>query len=78
MRRYYLDVTEKMRLQLLQQERLEEALILPGVWPDLVVVTEASAFGGQIASFKDGAPFISQSKVWLSDIEHWKLADSPK
>lgn len=73
MRRYYLDVNEKLRVQLLLQERFPEALILPGVWPDLGAATEAPAFGGQVTWFKDQAPYVSPSKVSLTEIDHWKL-----
>jgi len=54
--RCYFDVEEKLRFQLKVKELLPEALILPGVFPDFGVVVEASAFGGQVMWFKDGAP----------------------
>jgi hypothetical protein len=52
---YYFDVEEKLRLQATLQHLLPEALILPGVFPDLGVIVEVSAFGGQITWFKQGA-----------------------
>ncbi|MDP6117659.1 MAG: uroporphyrinogen decarboxylase family protein [Planctomycetota bacterium] len=57
---YYFDVDTKLDAQLKLQELIPEALILPGVFPDLGVVVEASAFGGQILWFEDGAPFIGE------------------
>ena len=70
--KYYFDVEEKMRLQLKLKEALPEALIIPGVFPDLGVVVEASAFGGQISWFEDGAPFISPMIRNTSDIDSLK------
>jgi len=39
LRRYYFDVAEKVAAQRLVKQRLKNALVLPGVWPDLGVVT---------------------------------------
>jgi hypothetical protein len=41
---YYFDVEMKLHLQLKLIDLLPEALILPGVFPDLGVIVEASAF----------------------------------
>ena len=43
---YYFDVDEKLRLQQKLQQLLPQALILPGIFPDLGVIVEVSAFGG--------------------------------
>ena len=56
--RYYFDVDEKLRIQQRFCDLIPEALILPGVFPDLGVVVEVSAFGGRIQWFQDGAPYI--------------------
>jgi uroporphyrinogen decarboxylase len=55
---YYFDVELKLYLQLTLKRLLPGALILPGVFPDLGVVVEASAFGGQMSWFENGAPYI--------------------
>ncbi|MBW2059458.1 MAG: hypothetical protein JRJ26_18365 [Deltaproteobacteria bacterium] len=73
MRRYYLDVEEKLSVQLRLKERFPEALILPGIWPDLGVVIEASAFGGQITWFEESAPYIAPSVTDLSEIDRLKV-----
>ncbi|RPJ04647.1 MAG: hypothetical protein EHM36_09715 [Deltaproteobacteria bacterium] len=70
MRRYYLDPDLKLSLQLLLQERFPDVLILPGVWPDLGVVVEASVFGGQITWFENSAPYITRSIGNLQSIDH--------
>ena len=59
--RYYLDAEEKLRIQRKLIELLPEALIIPGVFADLGVIVEVSAFGGRIQWFEDGAPFIHSS-----------------
>ena len=56
--RYYFDVDEKLAIQLRLKELLPEALVLPGVFADLGVVVEVSAFGGRIQWAEDGAPFV--------------------
>ncbi len=61
MRKYYFDVDPKLSLQVLLQERFADTLILPGVWPDLGVVVEASVFGGRITWFENSAPYIAPS-----------------
>ena len=75
MRRYYLDVEEKLSMQLRLKQRFPEVLILPGVWPDLGVVIETSAFGGQITWFENGAPYIAPSISDLKAIDHLKIPD---
>ena len=71
--RYYLDIEEKLRLQLKLEELLPQALILPGVFPDLGVVVEVSAFGGQLFWFENGAPYIGPPLRELRDIDSLKL-----
>ena len=66
---YYFDVDEKLAIQLKLKELLPEALILPGVFADLGVVVEVSAFGGRIQWFEDGAPFIGETVREPSDID---------
>ncbi len=70
MRRYYFDVDLKLYLQRLIQERFPDALILPGIFPDLGVVVEASAFGGRITWFESSAPYIAPSIGDLKVIGH--------
>jgi len=72
LRRYYLDVNEKLSRQLQLADRFPEALVLPGVWPDLGVVVEASAFGGRVTWFSDGAPYVSPSLAQVADIDRLK------
>jgi len=67
---YYLDVETKLRLQQTLQASLPEALILPGIFPDLGVVVEASAFGGQVLWFENGAPFIGPTLREPADVDH--------
>ena len=70
---YYLDVDEKLRVQLKLQELLPDALILPGVFPDMGVIAEVSAFGGKIQWFEDGAPFIHPAIREAREIDSLKL-----
>lgn len=70
--RYYLDVEEKMRVQMRLKELLPEALILPGVFPDFGVVAEVSAFGGIIHWFDDGAPYIAPALRDIKDVDALK------
>jgi uroporphyrinogen decarboxylase len=70
MRRYYFEVGYKLSVQTLLQEAFPEVLILPGVWPDLGVVIEASAFGGRITWFESSAPYIAPSMENLRAIDH--------
>ena len=66
---YYLDAEEKLRIQRKLIELLPEALIIPGVFADLGVIVEVSAFGGRIQWFEDGAPFIHSSIREARDID---------
>jgi uroporphyrinogen decarboxylase len=70
--RYYFDVAEKLRLQRKLKEVIPEALILPGVFPDLGVIVEVSAFGGQILWFDNGAPYIGPCLRELKDADSLK------
>ena len=70
--RYYFDVDEKVRAQLKLKEVLPEALILPGIFPDLGVIVEVSAFGGQMLWFDNGAPYISPSLRSSGEIDNLK------
>ena len=69
---YYFDVDEKMRLQQKLQDLLPQALILPGVFPDLGVIVEVSAFGGRIIWFEQGAPFIGEAIREFKEIDSLK------
>ena len=70
---YYLDVDQKLQLQLKLQDLMPEALILPGIFPDLGVIVEVSAFGGQIRWFEQGAPFIGEAIRNLKEIDALKM-----
>ena len=70
---YYLDVDTKLALQLKLAELLPEALILPGLFPDLGVIVEVSAFGGRIQWLKGGAPYIGQALHEPADIDRLRL-----
>ena len=70
---YYFSVETKLRLQQKLQSSLPEALILPGVFPDLGVVVEASAFGGQALWFENGAPFIGPTLREPADVDHLRV-----
>ncbi len=70
---YYFDVDLKLHLQLKLKQLLPEALILPGVFPDLGVIVEASAFGGQMIWFENGAPYIYPVLKNLQAIDSLKM-----
>jgi len=70
MRRFYFDAGYKLSVQTLLQERFPEVLILPGAWPDLGVVIEASAFGGRVTWFETSAPYIAPSMENPRAIDH--------
>jgi uroporphyrinogen decarboxylase len=72
---YYFDVDRKLHLQLKLQELMPQALILPGIFPDLGVIVEVSAFGGQIMWFAQGAPFIGEAIRDLKEIDTLKLPE---
>ena len=69
---YYFDAELKLELQLKLQELIPHALILPGVFPDLGVIVEVSAFGGAIRWFERGAPFIGEAIRELKQIDTLK------
>ena len=73
---YYFDVDQKLHLQLKLQELMPEALILPGIFPDLGVIVEVSAFGGQIMWFEQGAPFIGEAIRDLKEIDTLKIPEA--
>lgn len=73
--RYYFDVDEKLRIQQRFCELIPEALILPGVFPDLGVVVEVSAFGGRVQWFEDGAPFIGEAIRDVREIDSLTLPE---
>jgi uroporphyrinogen decarboxylase len=73
--KYYFDVDERLRLEIKLKELLPEALILPGYWPSLGVVVEASAFGGQVVWSHKAAPHIYPVFRDIKDID---AAKSPK
>ena len=54
---------------------MPEALILPGYWPSLGVVVEASAFGGQIIWSHKAAPHIYPT---FRDIKEIDAIKAPK
>jgi uroporphyrinogen-III decarboxylase len=70
--RYYFDIDERIRLEMKLQELLPEALVLPGFWPSLGVVVEASAFGGQIRWSPSTAPHIFPALNRIEDIDSLK------
>jgi len=67
--RYYFDVDERIRLERKLKELLPEALILPGYWPSLGVVVEASAFGGKIIWSHKAAPHIHPTFRSIKEID---------
>ena len=72
---YYFDVDEKLRCQQRLQRLIPEALILPGLFPDLGVVTEVSAFGGRIDWFDQGAPYIGETIRELAYIDRLQVPE---
>jgi uroporphyrinogen-III decarboxylase len=73
--RYYFDVGERLRSEDKLQELLPEALILPGYWPSLGVVVEASAFGGQMVWSRKAAPHIYPVFRDIKDIDTVRKPD---
>jgi uroporphyrinogen decarboxylase len=73
MHRYYFDTDLKLSLQLRLQERFPQALVLPGAWPDLGVVIEASAFGGRVTWFAESASYISPSAASVGFIDSLRV-----
>ena len=76
--RYYLDADEKMNVQLKLKELLPDALILPGVFPDLGVIVEVSAFGGQFFWFEQSAPYIMPCLRELHEVDSLKMPEPGK
>ncbi len=70
--KYYFDVEYKLNIQCKLKALLPKAVILPGIFPDLGVILEASAFGGKILWFKDNAPFIEHAIHDRVQIDHIK------
>ena len=70
--RYYFDVEERLRLDGKLRALLPEALILPGYWPSLGVVVEASAFGGQIIWSRTSSPHIYPC-LRIEDVDSLRL-----
>jgi uroporphyrinogen-III decarboxylase len=73
MSRYYFDVEERLRSENKLKELLPEALILPGYWPSLGVVVEASSFGGQVVWSHKAAPHIYPVFRDIKDIDAIKI-----
>ena len=71
--RFYFDVDCKLANQLKLAHLIPEALILPGCYPDLGVVVEASAFGGELLWLEDTAPHIHASVAEYSQIDHLRM-----
>jgi uroporphyrinogen-III decarboxylase len=67
--KYYFDVDERLRLEIKLKELLPEALVLPGFWPSLGVVVEASAFGGRTVWSHKAAPHIYPVFNRIKDID---------
>ncbi len=72
---YYFDVDERLRLEKKLKDLLPESLILPGFWPSLGVVVEASAFGGQIVWSRKASPHVYPA---FRDIKHIDAIKPPK
>lgn len=70
---YYFDVEERLRQEIKLKELLPEAIVLPGFWPSLGVVVEASAFGGQVVWSRKAAPYIYPVFRDIRDIDTVKV-----
>lgn len=70
--RYYFDMDERLRIELKMKELLPEVLVLPGFWPGLGVVVEASAFGGRIVWFRMSSPHIFPCLGSLREVDSIK------
>ncbi len=73
--RYYFDVDERLRQEIKLKALLPEAIVLPGFWPSLGVVVEASAFGGQVIWSRKAAPHIYPA---FRDIKDTDTVKAPK
>ena len=67
--RYYFDVDERLRQEIKLKKLLPEAIVLPGFWPSLGVVVEASAFGGRVVWSRKAAPHIYPAFRDIKDID---------
>lgn len=63
---YFSNKEAKLDAMTRLQEDFEEALLIPGIWPDYGLIAEASGFGGEILWSEDDAPYI---KPALADIK---------
>jgi uroporphyrinogen-III decarboxylase len=71
--RYYFDVEERVRLEKELKDLLPQALILPGFWPSLGVVVEASAFGGRMVWSRKGAPHIFPAFRSIQEVDSLRM-----
>ncbi len=70
--RYYFDMDERLRIEMRLRELLPEVLVLPGLWPGLGVVVEASAFGGRIVWSHTSSPHVFPCLGGLRDVDSLK------
>ena len=71
---YYQNPDKALEAQIKLQNAYPNALLWPGIWPDLGPIVEASAFGGKVVYFEDQAPYIMPS---LKDIEECRGLKMP-
>jgi len=67
--RFYFDIDERLRSEMQLRALLPEVLILPGFWPSLGVVVEASAFGGQIVWSRSSSPHIYPRLKHIDEVD---------
>lgn len=53
---YYREKETKLKTMMLLQDDFEEAMLIPGIWPDFGLIAEASGFGGEIICSKSDPP----------------------
>jgi len=70
--RYYFDMDERLKIEMRLKEVLPEVLVMPGFWPGLGVVVEASAFGGRIEWFRHSSPFIFPCFARIAEVDSVK------
>ena len=70
--RFYFDLDERLRLERRLHQLLPEAIILPGFWPSLGVVVEASAFGGRVIWSRKAAPHIFPALRSIQEVDSLK------
>jgi len=70
--RFYFDVDERLHSEMQLRALLPEVLILPGFWPSLGVVVEASAFGGQIVWSHSSSPHIYPCFRQINEVDSLK------